>query len=1232
MSCRIHLGATLSRGRTRFVVQRGIYYELCLADLPTVREAFESAGELDVWRQWHCLALTAARRYDEARSETEVIVGEALRLRLQLHIARAESPEVSAGRRLAVADALLSSAGDPGTLLEACNAHAAEGDWAFVAEHAEALIAAVPTPAILRLLANAAWNRGDYLGCLAALDDYRQVFPGDRLPADLATLRVRCQRALGDVSGAVRAAREAFERNPAPEGLIELLDAQIQGGDLEGMRQSLRRMLSLDGVPGDTLLRAAELAGQSDRELGVLLWRKATETGSDAPDFAIRAAMTGSALGLGDETAPWFRRMAELAEAGAGGAMSLHISQMPEFISAHREDSARIDGLYRRGEVPVHLLPEGMFLPLSGLFHGMPEANRSDPDPLRQPPVLVRHGARPMQHLKRGEHPKGRLILDITALLTAADMDLLDWVEAQFKPLCLTPNWHPILRDEIRRLRPTQPERLAAKRRVATLVRAGAIGLVDLAAMDPLPAELSELVGERQTRELAYTRAIGGCLVDFLPLHGPDLADWRSVELPAEWQTRLAGPRSLLDLAWSEGLIDASEHARACRLFGSQPPDRGDLPRRGGELLASPPIVELLAQADVLPVFAQRFRLVMPADLWHQTEGELRQQEQSDRMAAWVQRLIERVASGLDKNIYRILPSQRPPAREPEQPMHGLKDLLDYRGEPGDLIWIDDRMLNGYPTTGTGRIVGVVEVLDFLRASGAITEAQRYERLARLRAGNYRYIPLEEGEILYWLGQAHSDGGRLLVPPQLEVLARYWSACLYQSDALQLKPTERHPYGELGFVAASRSAVDRALGAIWLDLRLNDRRRRQRADWLLDRLYAGLDDIQHLIPAGDPNRDINLQGSEVGLLVLLAYTMMQDRLPKSESDKTPAERYLEWICERVVASRLLADPQIVVPAATMIRQSIAGLLGDDSEPAYAAVAGRWTLRFLRILPKALRTELHKDQALMQRLGLTERTVIEFDGLRLPSWDFWESVGSALCGAVPIVEDTDEDKPLTLCLVSPPDAMQPVLEMADARGKPIRGGYFEYSEILSPSREVRLEALRGHPQWWDGYPEDGEAVERLLAGIEAPELRIRRLEGLAAGSADRHYLGLEAQWRQDKGMHIDGCLPPGLDAILTYVRCADTRATGTIAPDRCWKALVCSIPVERGLKERLRRIALLPSALPDGARSEVRALDAKPIGRLLSELSAAMRDPMGRLHLLDLALVAAEVLPDALKIA
>jgi hypothetical protein len=144
--------------------------------------------------------------------------------------------------------------------------------------------------------------------------------------------------------------------------------------------------------------------------------------------------------------------------------------------------------------------------------------------------------------------------------------------------------------------------------------------------------------------------------------------------------------------------------------------------------------------------------------------------------------------------------------------------------------------------------------------------------------------------------------------------------------------------------------------------------------------------------------------------------------------------------------------------------------------------------------------------------------------------------------------------------------------------------------------------------------------------------MQQLERLAAQSADGHYLALEAQWRRGKGMTIDRCFPPALDSILTYVRCVESDGDGGHLADQCWEALASSVPTERGLREQLRRVTLLPCALPDAVGSEISDLDAEQVQGLLKALSAALVDPVGRLHLLDLALTAAEILPDALETA
>jgi hypothetical protein len=544
-------------------------------------------------------------------------------------------------------------------------------------------------------------------------------------------------------------------------------------------------------------------------------------------------------------------------------------------------------------------------------------------------------------------------------------------------------------------------------------------------------------------------------------------------------------------------------------------------------------------------------------------------------------------------------------------------------------------------------IVGVVEILDLLREQGAIDRAERFELLHRLRASNYRFIPLDADEILHWLRQTHSQSDRLIVPAQLDELARYWAACLYQGDALQWTGNDRHGQGEIPFFISSQLAVAKMLCAIWSDGRLNLNRRRQRADWVLDNLYVGVGDIPHLGPAPNPERDASLVGMDLAALCFGAFEVMARTIggnrKAADRDRALVQRarelalgaaaeYLSWICKRIVAPRLLADPSSAGPTAAAFRSLLLGSFARDNEDLLP-LAGSWLLRFLPMMPSALRDELHKDQDLMQRLGLEQVNYLEVGDLHFRVRDFWPAVQGALRSAAPILlQDVDRNEPFSLRLVSNEDAPRPMLEVADRSGKSVGRHHFQFSELLLDARGRRLQALRSNSHWWDGDPRGAEGVERDLSAIDSAALRIREIRRIKARSADAYYIGLEEEWHLNRGFTLDRCFPPPLSAVLTYIRCTEAGADGESLATQCWETLVQSIPGERGLEEPLGRIALMPCLLPGDVHRRIDALPVEPRRELLKRASAWMTHPVGHLHLIDLLLACARTLPEALDLA
>jgi len=1229
----------------KFVLLRGLHFEMCLEDgeaansleeLKELGPRVEGRGWPEVVLQWRVAALTATGQLDEADATADAVGNERLRLRLRLLVARARDKLEPERYKDAVA-ALF--AVDPGldVLAEACNAHASAGEWTFVAVHADELLAAIPTPGSLRLLALATFNLGEYQRCLSALDEHRHVYDDDRLPENLALLRVRCQRMLGDVSQAARDARLLFEQAPTAEHLAELLNAQLEGADRGGMLDSLRRMQVIDVADGEFLLQATRIAIQLDRELAISLWRRAVSLSSDAPEFPAQAATLGSNLGLRDEeTGPWFQRMAELAVAGKGGTRTLHISEFSDILREQRETNDRLWGLYRQGDLPVHGLIDAISLPLTAHHHDLPSRNRSDPDPLLQAAIPIRHGARPMRSFKSYRDQGCRLVLDMTGLITAQSLGLLDLVERTFAPLLIPRQWHLLLRSEIDRLRPSQPRRSTAVEQVARLIRSEGIDLVNLMAGPIPPANLALLIGERQAREVALVEAMEGRLLTYLPLRGPDLEQYQAVELPPEWRHAVLGPRAMLDRLLVQGVIGQSEHERAISAFPPEPVGAATAIPRGTPLLVSTTLLEQLAERDLLSAVSHYFRLSTPRDEWPDEKERIRQEASAEELIQWIETLIDRIAAGLRSEIYRLVPASNQDGGAEWPHVRCLEHLLARDGKPGDWLWVDDRHLSGYPATGETLIVDVVEVLGLLVEVGAMSRAKRFQWLHRLRTSNYRFIPLEPEEILYWLERSYIHAQALEVPHQLRTMAQYWADCLYQDGALRFRNDPRHRTGESLFFVSSQSAVGQAIRTIWGYHQSDPLRRRLRVDWLLDNLYLGISDIAHLLPDPDPQRDINLVGADLAHLIFGAFQLLIEHggTPGNRNAKRRlalAKGYLNWISERIVGPRLLADPTVIATTAAHFRESIISAFGKHDDELLRLV-GSQMLKLMPSMPSALRKELHKDQSFMQRIGLAEVTVTKVGRRRIAAPDILSAVESAMLGEEPTLCDLDRRGPLSLRLVSEPGDSRPVVELTDEHGLSLGRHYFPYTELLSTSRELRLQALARNPSWWDGTSGNCASVERELAAIPSAELRIRRVEQLAASSAENHYTELEDQWQHDKGMRIDRCLPPPLSAVLNYIRSNGKVAAAQSLSEQCWESLVQSIPASRGLAEPLRRIALLPCPLPDTVHRSIGKLDLETRREVLKNAALGMANPIGQLHLIDLMLSAADSLPEALDLA
>jgi len=149
--------------------------------------------------------------------------------------------------------------------------------------------------------------------------------------------------------------------------------------------------------------------------------------------------------------------MHELANEGSVAVQRVEFAQLLSMMRARAEQVHATGALYRQGRIPLHLVAHALKAPLVSFLPGTGMRNRVSPDPRVQSPMLLRHGCRAFQNGAGTRSEACRLHLDITALLVAHDLGILDAVERCFKPLQISPCMVVALLDYLDKLAPQQP-------------------------------------------------------------------------------------------------------------------------------------------------------------------------------------------------------------------------------------------------------------------------------------------------------------------------------------------------------------------------------------------------------------------------------------------------------------------------------------------------------------------------------------------------------------------------------------------------------------------------------------------------------------------------------------------------------------------------------------------------------------------------------------------------------
>jgi len=528
------------------------------------------------------------------------------------------------------------------------------GRWDEIAPAAKGLVSSLQTADAARLGSYALYNTGDFAGCLEILDQAPALYFKGELPPDLRHLRILVQRALGALPDAIRTARDAFERTRTRESLLELARLYFQVGDLKAIAIEARNHAVLPDLTAFDCLQLAFYLKFEDPALALTLWKRAVESGVD-DDHVAMAFEIASNLGVGADTKPLVHRMAALAAEGRGGIQAFGLQDLVEWSASRREHLDNVYAKLAAGEIPNHTALNILGVGLARAFHRIPLITSSHTDGRSAGPVFQRFGGRVSSALPVAPPTRWRLNADVTAILNAAHFGLLSRIESEFGTIRIPQNTILALNRMQDTLRPSQPNRIAAARRVLGAVSDGRIERLHV---EPIVhrQDIDGDVADDVLRLLRHAAATDCLVLDFLPVRSVDpMREADTVSAP--YAKLLRDAHSVVDALAQCGSVSEQERFKAIEELGIRHgiPSEASVPA-GTRLICRFDVVEMLALAGVLDVTVATFRLAISSD---ELDGEQVGGENAaiaDADAEWVGGLVGRLRAGVSSGLYELLP------------------------------------------------------------------------------------------------------------------------------------------------------------------------------------------------------------------------------------------------------------------------------------------------------------------------------------------------------------------------------------------------------------------------------------------------------------------------------------------------------------------------------------------------------------------------------------------------
>lgn len=1161
------------------------------------------AGETDLWLFWKGHSLLIEGDVDQAKSYVERIKDPARAHALDRLVHRATAARSKdASIEIRFLENRFRETKSEADLLELCEAYYHSSNWVGVSQYGKVLVEKIGTIAVLKMCASAAYYAENLELCLELLQGRENLFPDGRLSLDLRKLRLECWRRRGLLHQAIAEAEVLARETDDTEDILTLISVRLEGADPKGAAVEARELLKRPGIAPEHHLRIARVLQVEDEAVAAAHLEKALSAGgvktpqfiADAVDLVFRLNMEDK---FGDLHSAFFRSAAE-----GGPIQAVGPEKLVEIFRARAETQREIDRVYRQGGMPFHyaisVFGGSIAHAVDRLFNPPLSVNGWPPGP----PLFIRHGGRP---LIRGRSIR-QLYVDLTSLLIAEQLGLLDVIEESYAPLYLAPGVIPALYQQITEAQPHQPSKVENARVITSLIASKKLQVATVNIEEAAKEGGRGLLAAR----LKAAADRNAYLVDFLPvtIRMPPVA----VSLTSEEEARIADCAAVLVALYRAGRLTEEEHERARRQLASlaEPSSSVDIPI-GSNVLLHGNIVDVLAGAGVLQSACEAFTVYAESSEVEGLEGLLDYESRCAQLRGRLRAILDRIQLGIS-NIWRQLPEEPSDEEEAEDhPSRGIRQLITAKRDADTFVWVDDRLLSSFDNMGNNPVLTTQEVLWNLQERGKVTPSFVFDRFHRMRKANLRHIALDSTEVLHLLRSAKVTDGELIESPELTVLRQYVAACSSQDSGLQIPPVPDvvpQKAGEIPFLVSILTVVREGMIALWSECgRVGVDDVSARADWLLRSLWC--------VPAStpvvarnsvEPDSLFDSVGEAFAQLFMIGLGFDPQPSSRRPDAETPRALYFRWL-----ETRLSSDPQTT----DLIAKHLGPKFCSDHQVRGRSGSERRTFHILfgqvfRDLPKNIRSELRVSKKNLARMGVEQYDAVGVDECSFDRLSFSRGFEKAMNNRTAEVR-----------------ARKPAVDFSFRFAEEDSLPVLYVTELAPPSREFRLidevfwlfhkdkafrrTLLRSHPEWFDcGEEEFHRQADRIAATGAGPE-RLRLTEEFRRGAATYLYAALKQMRAAGRPVKLAMCEPPSARSLLNHLRLAKPPDPSQL------QALLETASVELlrqvGFTETFRRIAPFPMTIPTALSAAYELLSAEQKADLFSEATAGKFSPTARMH-------------------